>query len=60
MKARKRIQADDLALALIENVDIDLDEVDVATMTDPIIYSYLENLGYEWTGEDLAKIGELP
>lgn len=57
---RKRMLADDLAQALAEGVDVEFDEADIVSMTDPIIFSYLENLGYEWTGESWARIGDLP
>lgn len=57
---RKRVLADDLAGALVENVDVELDEADIRSMADPILFSFLENLGYEWTGDGWVRIGELP
>jgi ribonuclease HI len=57
---RKRAQADDIAQALAEGVDVEFDEADVRSMSDPIIFSYLENLGYEWTGREWVQIGNLP
>jgi len=57
---RKRVLADDLAGALVENVDVELDEFDIQSMADPILFSFLETLGYEWAGESWVRIGELP
>lgn len=56
----KRAQADDLAGALVDETDIEFDRFDIQSMTDPILFTYLETLGYEWTGESWVLIGELP
>ena len=56
----KRVQADDLAGALVNETDIEFDHFDIQSMVDPILFTYLETLGYEWTGESWVLIGELP
>jgi hypothetical protein len=56
----KRGQAEELAGALVENVDVEFDELDIRSMADPILFSYLENLGYEWADGSWSRIGELP
>lgn len=43
----KRAQADDLACALVDETDIEFDHFDIQSMADPILFTYLETLGYD-------------